>query len=258
MSTRDGHATPVTKIGYESVLSYNVGLINDVGQFVCSGPASGTLSLTSHFNQSPYSLPSSGENLVIRANVPIQSTADLVISVVGTDEASGAATGTATIKGGSPRGQAHDVVLAGGHRFATVTAISLTGGVAGDGFDISVLPATANDTEVLYVEQVTPNLGTTTKPVYNNYDLKHTKRLRPENKLSIQAFYTNNVAGLSLINDRDTVLNESIFDNGGNTVTEQRIYDKAHLIITKEKSANGEDFMRGKAEGFFQREFIFS
>ncbi len=251
-------ATVVTKIGYESVISYNLGIFNDVGQFACTGPGAGTLSSTSTFNQQAYTLPATGEALVVRCNVPIQSTQDIVVTILGQDTA-GACSGTATIKAQSPRGQAFLVTeLDGGRLWTSVTSVSITNGVAGDGFDISVVPHYQDDVEVLYVQAVTPNLGTPIKPIYNRYDLKHVKRLRFENKMTIGNFYTNNRVGLSLIDDRYVTLRQDVHDDGGNLITETRYYDRCRTIVTVDQAADGAASIEGKAEGFFVRQFIFS
>lgn len=258
---RNGYKTDSTKIGYESVLSYNLGIINDVGQFSCSAPGVGSFATTSPFNLSTYTLPATGESLVVRCNVPINSALDMVVTVIGTDQAMAACTGQATIVKRSPRGQSFEVRnFSGGAEllFKTVSSVGITNGVNGDGFDLSVLPHSADDVEVLYVEAITPNLGTTIKPIYNNYDLKHVKRLRPDNKLTVGAFYCNNLLGLNLIDDRYSTLKEDIHDDGGNLVTEVRYYERCRLIVTRDKSAAGEDSIRAKAEGFFIRQFIFS
>ena len=259
----NGQGTSVTKIGYEAVLSYNFGIINDAGQFVVSGANAGTFSATSSFNLAPYSLPSSGENLVVRANVPINSLTDMVVTIAGLDGAGTpvACTGVATIKALSPRHQSFEVRAAiggGAQLFSSITGVTITNGVVGDGFDISVLPHSANDVELLYREAITPNLGTPIKPIYNRYDLKHVKRLRPENKLTVSAFYTNNAQGLSLIDDRYVTLREDIHDDGGNAISEVRYFERCRLIVTVDVAAAGDASITGKAEGFFIRQFIFS
>ncbi len=256
----NGYGTAVTKVGYEAVLSYNLGIISDVGQFTCTGPAAGSFSSTSKFNLTPYTLPSTGENLVVRANVPIGSTADMLVTVIGLDGSAAACTGQATIKAMSPRHQAYEVRALGGgaQLFQSVSSVSTTNGVNGDGFDLSVLPHSANDVPVLYVEALTPNLGQLIKPIYDGFYLQHVKRLRPDNKLTVSAFYTNNLAGLALIDDRYVTLREDIHDDGGNAISEVRYYERCRLIITIDTKLNSADSVVGKAEGFFIRQFVFS
>ena len=255
-------ATTVTKIGYEAVLSYNLGHFNDVGQFTFSGPGAGTFNTLSEFNSPPFtafSLPSSGENLVVRANVPIQSASDIVVTIIGTNDSSAPCTGTATIKAYSPRGQAYNVAISGaaGQLWKTVTSVSATNGVLGDGFDVSVVPHYQDDNELLYIEQITPTLGNAIKPIYNRYTLMHVKRIRLENKISIGAFYTNQRDNLTAIDDRYVTLRMDIHDDGGNQITETRYFDRARMIINVDQAADGAENIRGKADGFFIRQFIF-
>lgn len=254
MSKLDGHSTDVTKIGLESVLSYNLGVIEDVGILAVTAPGSGT-----YTDDPDHALPSSGQNLVLRVNVPIKSAAAIVVSVVGTDQAALPVTGNVTIPAYSPEGQSFDVVpTLSTQRFASVTSVTFTNGVAGDGWTLNVLPLAANDQEICYIENITPSIGETIKPIFCNYELRHNKRLRAENGLSIQGFYVNNYEGLPAINQREVTLREDIKDDGGNSITEVRYYELVRLGVTTDKSADGSDNIRAKAEGSFGRLFIFS
>ena len=258
MATKDGNSTDTVKIGYEPVLSYNLGVIEDVGTFIMDSPGSGTLD-TSDAVTEGYDLPSGGADLVIRCSQPIKSAAAMVVTITGTDQDDGALTGTATIAAYAPRDQSYDVVPGvAGKKFKTVTAVQATNGIAGDGFDICVLPAAANDVEIEFVGSLDPAKGTTVKAIYDRYTYKHSKRLRAENKLSIQGFYVNNLTGLNRIDDRECTLRMDIHEDGGNAVQETTYWEKCRLGVQTSKSADGASELAVKAEGTYGRAFIFS
>lgn len=250
----NGLATSVVKLQLESVLNYNLGLIHDVGSFLSSGPGSGTFTANSK-----YTLPASGQDLVIRANTNIFSATDIVVTVTGLDQTSGALTGTATIKANAAEGQAYQVIPGtSGKLFKTVTSIAITNGVLGDGFDISVLPDSANDVPIAFDQGLTTNPGKEVKGIYRKYNLDHTKRIRGDRTITIGSFYTNNYEGVAAIHNRVCTLVQRFYDNGRQTATESVWIDQAQLGVVRESPASEDSEVTAKGEGIYGRLFIFS
>ena len=249
---RDGNSTSVTKINLECIIFYSLSVIEDVGKFILSAPSTGVFTANAG-----YTIPATGVNLVVRANVPIKTTADIAITITGTKVGGGALNGTATILKGSAEGQSYDVD-AGVDLWLTVASIAVVGGDAGDGFTIDVLPEDAEFEEIKFDEGMTPAEGNTTKPIFDKYDLDHNKRIRGENRLTISAFYTNNYEGLAKVKNRDVTIKMEIHDDGGNNITEVHFYDKCRLGVSIETPAGPDDNVRARAEGTFGRAFLFS
>jgi hypothetical protein len=251
---RDGNSTLVSKIAIESLLSFNFTLVKDIGKFAITAPGVGT-----YTDDPDTTLLVAGENLIIRATNVIQSAVNIVVTITGTDQADAVLTGTATILQRVTEGQAYDVIPATpGLRFKTITSVGITGGVAGDGFEICVMPDETMYNEICFDEGITPSEGTTVKQIFCKYDLDHNKRVRGDKKLTISAFYVNNYEQLSRIKNRDVVIKQEIRDDGQSTATETIYYDLCRLGISTEVPAAGDDSIRARGDGSFGRLFIFS
>jgi len=254
MITLDGHSTAVVKLQLESVISYNMGLIKDVGKFVCSAPGSGTFT-----PDADYSLPASGENLVVRANQNINSETDIGITITGTGSDNAALVGNAVIKAQVAEGQSYQVVPnRDGIKFKTISSVVISNGILGDGFDICVLPDSANDEVIAFDQGLTINPGKEIKPIYDKYNLDHNKRIRGDRTMSLSGFYTNNYTGLARINNREVTLRQDFKDDGGNSITEVVYVDKVRLGVTREAPSADDGECTVKGEGSYGRLFIFS
>ncbi len=254
MITLNGHSTSVVKIQLESVISYNLGLISDVGKFEVTAAGSGD------YTADPdYTLPTSGENLVLRCTSGVKSTTNIGVTIVGTDQSSAAVTGQVTIPAGVAEGQSFNVVpTVDGKRFKTITSVTISGGVFGDGFELCVLPPEANDVEIGFDQGLTTNVGKEVKPIYRKYDLDHNKRVRGERTLSLSAFYTNNLEGLARINNRDVTIRQDFKDDGQASATEVIYIDTCRLGITRESPSADDGECQCKGEGTYGRLFMFS
>jgi hypothetical protein len=254
LSTFDGNSTPnVVKLGLEAYLSYNLGTIKNVGKFVSDGAGAGTY--TAQVDAPAFDV--SGENIMIRTTAPIYSTVPMVVTVTGTDEADAPLTGTATIAAGVTLGQAYKVAATGDAKFKTVTSASCATGLLGDGFELCTMLDHDNDVELGFAESMGMDPGTEVKPIYKHYDLDHNKRIRGDKKLTVVNPYFTNLKGLSLINNRDTVIIVQIHDDGGNLASEVWIIDKCRLGVKHDVGA-GVDEIKENADGTFGRAFIFS
>lgn len=254
MSTLNGQRTEVVKLQLESNLSFNRTLIKEVGKFVFDSPGSGTYSA-----DADYTAPVSGDNLIVRANQPIKSTSAIAVTITGQDEVGGALTGTATIGALVPEGQSYEVVPnVVGKKFKTITSITATNGIKGDGFDVAVLPDADDDVEIVFDQGLNAQLGKEVKPIYKKYDLDHNKRIRGDHTLTIGQFYMNNLDSLPLIHNRDVVIRQDFKDDGGNAITEVRYYNKCRLSVTVESPAAEDGEVTCNAEGTFGKAYIFS
>jgi len=251
--TLDGNSTNVVKLQLESVIKYNLTLIKYVGKFAISAAGSGTLT------SGPDSLAATGDNLVVRANTAISSEADIVVTVTGTDQNDAALTGTATIAAQVAEGQSYEVVPASaGKRFKTISGVTITGGVNGDGFDIAVLPASGNDVEIKFDQGLSPSLGTEVKPIYHKYDLDHNKRIRGDHTLSLSQFYMHGLDGVARLHNRDMVVVQGFYDDGQSTPTEVRYFDLCRLSVSVESPAAEDGEVTASGEGTFGKMFVFS
>lgn len=251
MKPANGQATAVTKIGLETYLYYNTGTIEDVGVYASAGSGTGT------FTPGDAVLPSGGADLMLRTNVPIKSEQDMVVTVTGTDDADAALTGSATIGAEVAEGQAYVVTPnTAGKKFKTVTTVTATNGVLGDGFELCTMLNHDNDQEIGLAESANVDPGTEIKPIYSHYDLFCNKRIRGDKKLTITSLYRANTLDLSKIHNRDVVVRIDIKDDGGNVATETWLLDKCRLGVKKDFPA-GSDDVKESAEGTFGRRFIF-
>lgn len=253
--SKDGNSTGSLKLGVEAELYRNFGLVQDVGEFEVSEAGSGTYTAedTSPLDQT------TGSDLVIRNQVPIKSESDMVVTITGTDGDDNPLVGTATIKAQSPEDQAWDVVPGtAGKKFKTVTAVQVTNGLAGDSFEILVLPDSANDVRICLRQEIEAKLGTGIKQYRCGFETKGTKRIPVERTISITAWYTNNLEGLSRIRDREVTLVIKQKDDGRDTTTEYIFYDVVRLGVDPSIPADGEGEQTVRGEGFFKRRLVFS
>lgn len=252
----DGNRTAVVKLQLESRWSFNRTLVKWVGKFIVSAAGSGT-----YYQGTGYdSLDSTnGDDVVVRANQPIKSASAMVVTITGTDQNDAALSASATIAAYAPEGQSYQVIPTDTtKKFKTITTVTTTNGILGDGFDVAVLPASANDVEIKFDQGGSPTLGTEVKPIYDKYDLDHNKRIRGDHTLTINSFYTNNLSGIPLIHNRDVVFRQDFHDDGGNAITEVRYYDMCRLSVKVETPAAEDGEVTANAEGTFGKALIFS
>lgn len=249
-----GHSTEEIKQQIESVISYNFGAIRDVGEVVMSAPGS-----AAYTEDDEYDLPDLGADIIIRTNQNIVSEQDMVVTITGTDGASQPLTGTATIGARVAESQSYNVIPSTvDAKFKTITNVAVTNGIAGDGFDICVLPDEDDDVEIAFDQGLSLQKGTQVKPVYRKFELDHTKRIRGENTLTISQWYVHNKDGLARISNREVTLIQHIKDNGGNQATEVRYIEKCRLGISLEAPSDENGELTANGEGSYGREFIFS
>ena len=257
----NGHSTSVVKNGLESILYYNLTKVQDVGRFLAESAGSGTYTANdggTSFLNGAYTLPSTGENICVRANAKIESTSAIGVTIVGTDQNDAPMTGQATIGAQVSEGQAYEVVpTVAGKRFKTITSVTISNGVLGDGFQICVLPKAADNVEILYDEGFEANPGKEVKAIYHKFELAHTKRTRGDKTMSISAKYTNNLEGIPKIHNREVSIVQEFHDDGGNSPSETIIIDKCRLSVPRSTPAEDGD-VSIKAEGTYGRMFIFS
>jgi len=251
---KDGNSTEVVKLQLESVISYNLGTVKDVGKLAVTEPGSGTWT-----EDDECDLPAGGENLVVRANTNIKSESDIGVTVEGTGDDDAPLTGTCTIEKLVAEGQSYDLrPSVEGKKFKAIASVTVSNGIAGDGFDICVLPAEANDVEVGFDQGLQTNPGNQVKPIYRKYELDHNKRIRGDKKLTLGQFYTNNLTGLARINNRDVVIIQRFKDDGSNLASEIRYFDTCRLGISVESPSADDGEVKANGEGNYGRAFIFS
>lgn len=250
----NGNATSTVKHGQEAYISRNFGTIDDVGAFVVSSPGSGTWSA-----DADYVFPVAGADLVLRvANQPIFSAVDMPVIVTGTAQGGGALLGSCTIKANAPEDTAYIITPSTpAAKFASITGVTTGGGVAGDGFEICVLPDSANDVEMCYVQDLDLQRGKTVKGIYCHFTLMHNKKLRGDRTMSATIWYTQNMEGFSLINNRDVTLRIDLKDDCGNLITESIYVDLARIGVSWTKPAADDGEITSKGDGTFGRRFVF-
>jgi hypothetical protein len=263
MNTLSGNATGSTKRSLEGYLFIDAAnQIHDVGSYTSLGNGSGTYAQVNDCFPSPnnaaYTFNASGEDLMLRATgLGIKSTSPMVITVTGTAVGGGALTGTSTFPALASEDTAMQVITAGGAKFASVTAVSATNGVLGDGFDLCTFPNYDGKIEIGFQEGINLDLGTEVSPVWYHYLIDHTKRARRQGKLTVDSLYQNNKQGLSLYNNRPVHLVIEVRDDGQASPTEVIIVDKV-AGTAKKKFGKGDDPVNETYDGFFGRLFIFS
>lgn len=252
MATKHGNATNVVKLELENILLYNTGAIKDIGKFIFDSAGSGT------YTAGADALETTGDDLVVRANQAIKSTSAIGITIVGTDQTAAALTGTATIAALVSEDQSYEVVVPAGKKWKTITSVTCSNGVRGDGFDLAVLPASANDVILQYDQGISANPGKEVKAIYDKFVLAHNKRIRGDRTLTVTVFYENALKGLSRIHNRDVTLIQQVKDDGGNAVSEYRYYEKVRLSVPLDFPSAPDGEATVKADGTYGRCFVFS
>lgn len=263
MNTLSGQSTGSTKRSVEGYLFIDAAnQIHDVGFYSSLGNGSGTYAevndcLPSPTN-APYSFNASGEDLMLRVTgLGLKSTSAMVVTVTGTDIADAPLTGTATFPALAAEDQAMQVITAAGAKFKTVTNVTATNGVFGDGFELCTFPEYTAKVEIGYQEGINLDLGTEVTPVWYHYNINHTKRARRQGKLTVDSLYQNNLQGLSRYNNRMCHLIIEVRDDGQASPTEVMIVDKASGTA-KKRFGKGDAEVTETYDGFFGRLFIFS
>jgi hypothetical protein len=264
MNTLSGNSTGSTKRSLEGYLFIDAAnQIHDVGQFSSLGNGSGSYAQVNDCFPSPnnaaYTFNASGEDLMLRVDgLGLKSTTPMVVTVTGTNAVGGGAlTGTATFPALAPEDMALQVITAAGAKFATVTNVTATNGVLGDGFNLCTFPNYAAKVEIGFQKGINLDLGTEVSPVYYHYLIDHNKRARRQGKLTIDNLYQNNKQGLSLYNNRACHMVIEIRDDGQASPTEVIFVDKA-AGTAKKKWGEGDAEVSETYDGFFGRLFIFS
>ena len=263
MNIYSGNSTGSTKRSLEGYLFIDAAnQIHDVGQYTSQGNGSGGYAVVNDCypspNNAPYTFNASGEDLMLRvAGLGLKSASPMVVTVTGTAVGGGSLTGTATFPALVSEDSALQVVTAGGAKFATVTNVTATNGVLGDGFDLCTFPDYTQKLEIGYQEGINLDLGAEVTPVWYHYLIDHIKRARRQGKLTVDNLYQNNKQGLSEFNNRACHLVIEIRDDGQAAPTEVIIVDKA-AGTAKKKWGKGDDPVTETYDGFFGRLFIFS
>jgi len=256
MTTLDGHGTPlITKTGLETSLYGNSGIVDEVGYYACSSAGSGTWHASSD-----YALPDAGEDLVVRARSKILSTTDMVVTITGTDADDAELTGAATIAAGVPEDTSYSVVPSvTGKVFKTITTITATGGLAGDGFDVSVLPDDGDDTLIKFHQGVDTGAASAVKAIFQHWELDHNKRTRGDRSLSISDLHTTHTSGMSYFTGADVTLRVDVNDDGRDQATTVVYLAKCRLYPKRTFPGNdSEDSVTDAFEGTYGKIYNFS
>jgi len=263
MNTLSGLSSGSTKRSLEGYLFIDAAnQIHDIGRYTSLGNSSGTYEVVNDCfpaaNNAPYTLNVSGDDLMLRVGgLGLKSTTPMVVTVTGTAVGGGALTGTATFPALAAEDAAMQVLTSGGAKFATVTNVTATNGVMGDGFDLCTFPDYTAKIEIGFQEGINLDLGTEVSPVWYHYLIDHIKRARRQGKLTIDNLYQNNAQGLSRFNNRTCHLVVEIRDDGQASPTEVLLIDKV-AGTAKKKWGKGDDPVTETYDGFFGRLFIFS
>ena len=254
MANRDGLSDSTRKVGVEQYYAYCLTDADKVGDVPITAAGTGTWAADAGFTFDTVD----GDDLVVRANCAIKSTADIVITVVGTKFGGAANTATVTIPALSPEGASFDLRDATEAKWASITSVSFTGGVNGDGFDIYAFPTDASFTDMDFVESAKFDVGGTVKAVPKHYEpVDHNKRIRGENSLTMTELYGNNESGLSKIKNRDVLLRVRVHADGAAVASETRYYSTCRTTVPINMPSNDE-FVTVEAQGRFGKEFVFS
>jgi hypothetical protein len=254
MANRDGLSDATRKVGVEQYYAYCLTDADKVGDVPITAAGTGTWAADAGFTFDTVD----GDELVVRASAAIRSTTDIVVTVTGTKFGGGAINATVTIPALSPEGASFDLRNAAEENWASITAVTFTGGVIGDGFEIHSLPADSTFVDMDFVESAKFDVGGTVKPVPKHYEpVDHNKRIRGENTLTMSELYGNNEAGLARIKNRDVLLRVRVHTDGAAVASETRYYSTCRTTVPINMPSNDE-FVMVEAQGRFGKEFVFS
>lgn len=251
-----GNSENDTKVGLQSRLYHNLGAVDNVGRCVMTAAASGSWTANSE-----YSIPVAGVDLVLRTRAPIASVSAMVVTITGTKVGGGDLTGTATITARAPKSWGIEVTPSEANAsFLTVTDVDATHGVAGDGFDVLVLP-TGSNTLIGFTNGFSYNEGTSAIGVRRDDDPSadhHTKKQVQPTTMSVGAKYLRNTEGLSYIADREVTLIRELVDDKTEVVQETEYFSKTLLGPAVETPEDKNGFITASADGAFARRICFS
>lgn len=251
ITSRHGLGTSSVKNQLEALISYSNTAIKVLG----AGRV--TAADTIVWTAGDDSIGAYGEDLVLRAAVPITADAAATYTIEGTKFGGGSMNGTAAMPANTPQGTAIDVTPAESEYFATITGMTLSGGVAGDKVEVLTVPIAGSFNLLSYFESYEFNTGPYLRSIPNRYDPSdHKKRQRQENRITLSQLYQNHVDGLAKIEGREVTLMLQIEEDGGGSITETIMLSNADLSTPLNFAKDADAVISG--EGVFSRAVVFS
>jgi len=251
ITARHALSTATVKNQLEALVSYSFTAVKHIAT------GSVTAADTVTFADGDDSLSEYGEDIVLRAAVPIEAAAVATYTITGTDAEDAALEGTAIMPANSPQGISIDVTPdAPADLFKTVTDIAVSGGVAGDKVEVMTVPLAATFTLLSYFESIEFPTGPYLRSIPDRYDPSdHKKRQRQDNTITMQQLYQSGDTGMAKIEGREVTLMLQVEDDGGGAVTETVFLSKADVSTPVSYAKDADAVVRG--EGKFSRKLVF-
>lgn len=251
ITARQELSTSSVKNQLEALVSYSFTAVKHIGTGSVS--AVDTISWAAGDD----SLSEYGEDLVLRAAVPIEAAADATYTITGTDALDAALEGVGVMPANSPQGRSVDVTPdAPSDLFKTVSSIAVSGGVAGDKVEVMTVPLAATFTLLSYFESIEFPVGPYLRSIPDRYDTSdHKKRQRQENRITMSQLYQNHADGMARIEGREVTLMLQVEDDGGGSITETIFLSKADTSTPVNFAKEADAVVRG--EGAFSRKLVF-
>lgn len=220
-------------------------------------------------NQSSLTGGAYGKNLHIKIADRAQGSEPMVVEVKGKDQADGDATEECTIPANTQKGQCIVVPEpTSGEKWKSITSVlvkatqpsghSITKGVR---VKLVLLPQKSDFTTsgkgdlINFDNGFTYSEGSTSRPVYNKFELDHNKRQRGENTISVSQFYTVFEKSLQFLRDRDFTLKAEVHEDGSAQVVETHYLSNVRLSVPLSVPSDGGDVTQD-ADGSFKEVFI--
>ena len=233
-------STTNVKNANEALLYYSYEDVELAGEFAISGEGAGT------YTDKSASFPSGGADLIAIVTKEIGSV-PVVVTVTGlSDDATPIEiTGEATIPAYANIDAGVKVTQADSKKFTSVTAVTITGGAAGEKFEVIFVPQSGWN--LLGFDQgFSYDPGVIYRAIPKKFDaIDHYKRIRSEPTFNISELYQAFDKGLENVSGRDIVIKVLIKDDGGATITEELYFEKVRITAAKTFPADGDATVAG-------------
>lgn len=266
IATNDIGVVRKHSLGGEKKLWMTRVLAAKVGSIEVAGDGSGVYTA-----DAVTTLPGSGADLVVKVDGEVRSldgTNPVILTIVGTDQASALLSGTATFSppGWVPNktndfteGFALDITTNGvNKKWKTITAITIPNAKKGSNVSLFTMPDTTDWQYIDMVESVDPHVGISpgvSIPDGLDGTAEVVRGRSEENKIAINALYRSVADGIQRFGGADCCVRMDIF-KAGKILAERHIFANA-ILSANSTFPDGSETAKQAGEGIFSDALLF-